>query len=132
MARLDGGSSETIVSQPAFEVGDVLWADLPQRHPHGHEQAGRRPVVVVAVPETIQPIPYRLLVVVPVTRTRLKGPLFPTIPAGAGGLPSESTALTNQVLSLDAVRLVGRLGRLSPEEYKDIEGAFRLLFSKRA
>lgn len=112
-------------------MGDVLWADLPQRHPQGHEQAGRRPVVVVAVPETIQAIPYRLLVVVPVTRTRLKGPLFPTIPAGAGGLPSESTAQVNQVLSVDTARLVGRLGRLSLDEYKGIEDALLLMFKGR-
>jgi len=88
--------------RPRFVVGEILWAQLPHRVPPGHEQIGYRPVVVVGVPEEIQPIPYRVLIVVPLTRTRLTGPLFPLIPAGTGGLPTDSTALVYQVGTLDA------------------------------
>lgn len=99
-----------------FDVAEILWVDFPQRIPPGHEQLGRRPVVVVGVPENVQPIPYRVLLTVPLTRTRLQGPLFPRIPAGTGGLPADSTALIYQVGAIDVRRVVGRLGRLSDAE----------------
>ena len=113
-----------------FELGQVLWADLPQRVPHGHEQAGRRPVIVVALPDQIQRVPYRMPIVVPVTRTRFTGPLFPVLAPGAGGLPDESSALVHQVLAIDESRLIGRLGRLTPQEYRPIHQALQLMFSK--
>jgi mRNA-degrading endonuclease toxin of MazEF toxin-antitoxin module len=33
--------------RPRFQVGEILWAELPYRVPPGHEQIGHRPVVVV-------------------------------------------------------------------------------------
>lgn len=111
-----------------FQRGDILWVELPQRVPPGHEQIGHRPVVVVAVPKEIQPLPYPVLIVVPLTRTLLQGPLFPVLSAGAGGLPVESTALVYQVLALDARRVKGLVGRLTPEQYAPIREDLRGLF----
>jgi len=113
---------------PRFFVGEILWARLPLRLPPGHEQIGHRPVIVVGLPETIQPIPYHVLIVVPLTRTRFRGPLFPLIPAGTGGLPADSTALVYQVSALDARRIEGRLGRLSEEELRPIRDGLKLIF----
>ncbi len=113
--------------RPRFQRGDILWVDLPQRQPPGHEQIGSRPVVVVGVPEAIQSLPYSVLVVVPLTRTRFTGPLFPVLPVGAGGLPAESTALVSQVLALDTRRVKGRIGTLTGEEYQPLRESLRKL-----
>ena len=59
-----------------FRIGQILWAELPLRRPPGREQIARRPVLVVACAEAIQPIPHGVVVVVPLTRTRYRGPLF--------------------------------------------------------
>jgi mRNA interferase MazF len=109
-------------------VGEILWVDFPQRLPPGHEQLGRRPVVVVGVPERVQPIPYRVLLVVPLTRTRFQGPLFPLIPAGTGGLPADSTALIYQVGAIDVRRVVGRFGLLSDDEMAPFLAGLKLVF----
>lgn len=113
--------------RPRFRVGAVLWAELPMRQPPGHEQIGKRPVVVVGVPEEIQAVPFSVLLVVPLTRTRLQGPLFPLLPAGTGGLPVDSTALVYQAGALDAARVVGRIGQLTAAGYRPIRDALRLL-----
>lgn len=114
-------------AKPRFQIGQILWADLPQRRPPGHEQMGRRPVLVVGVPESIQAIPYRVLMVVPLTRTLLTGPLFPLLKAGTGGLPVDSTALIYQAGALDAARVAGRIGRLAAADYHPIAVGLRKL-----
>ncbi len=74
--------------------GDVVWVTLaPQT---GHEQAGRRPAVVLS------PVAYNskvgLALMCPIT-SRIKGyPFEVTIPAG---LPVAGVVLSDQVKSLD-------------------------------
>lgn len=110
---------------PRFRRGDLLWVELPRWVPPGHEQIGHRPVVVVGLPQEVQALPYPVLIAVPLTRTRFQGPLFPVLPAGAGNLPAESTALVCQILALDVGRIQGRIGTLSEAEYLPIEEGLR-------
>jgi mRNA-degrading endonuclease toxin of MazEF toxin-antitoxin module len=84
--------------------------------------------VVVSLPEEIQPLPYRVLIVVPLTRTRFTGPLFPVLTAGTGGLPAESTALVYQVLALDVRRVRGRIGTLTEAEFAPLREGLRQMF----
>ena len=114
-----------------FNIGEILWVDFPQRTPPGHEQLGRRPVIIVGIPQLVQPVPYRVLLVVPLTRTRFQGPLFPLIPAGIGGLPADSTALIYQVGAIDARRAVGRLGYLSSAEMAPVQAGLKLVLDFR-
>ena len=114
-----------------FDIGEILWIDFPQRIPPGHEQLGRRPAIVVGIPQLVQPVPYRVLLVVPLTRTRFQGPLFPLIPAGIGGLPADSTALIYQVGAIDVRRTVGRLGHLPTAEMAPIWTGLKLMFAFR-
>ena len=86
-----GGRRQAAARQPVtrLDPGQLLWAELPLRRPPGHEQIGHGPVLVVAWPEAVQPIPFSVVVVVPLTRTRLRGscsPCFP--PALADYLPT--------------------------------------------
>lgn len=87
----------------APDRGDVVWITLA---PHtGHEQAGRRPAIVLS------PAAYNakvgLALMCPVT-SRVKGyPFEVTIPAG---LPVSGVVLSDQVKSLDwRVRRAGRI-----------------------
>ena len=114
-----------------FDIGGIFWVDFPQRIPPGHEQLGQRPVIVVGIPQLVQPVPYRMLVVVPLTRTRFQGTLFPLIPAGAGGLPTDSTTLIYQVGAIDVRRVVGRLGNLASAEMAPIWTGLKLIFGFR-
>ena len=94
----------------------------------GHEQIGRRPVVVAGLPGGIQPLPYPVLVVVPLTRTHLQGPLFPVLRVEAGGLPVDSTALVYQVGALDESRIMGQLGTLTTEELAPVRQGLERIF----
>ena len=111
-----------------FHIGQILWADLPRHLPSGHEQIGRRPVVVVGLPGGIQALPYPVLVAVPLTRTHLQGPLFPVLRAAAGGLPVDSTALVYQVGALDENRIVGQLGTLTTDELAPVRQGLERIF----
>ena len=69
-----------------------------------------------------------MLLVVPLTRTRFQGTLFPLIPAGEGRLPANSTALIYQVGVIDVRRIVGRLGNLSNAEMVPVQSGLKLVF----
>lgn len=90
------------------EAGDIVWLDFsPQA---GHEQAGRRPAVVLS------PASYNrvtgLMLCCPLT-TRIKGYPFEVAIADDRG----SVALSDQVKSLDwRVRNAVRKGRVSDAE----------------
>jgi mRNA interferase MazF len=103
-----------------FAVGDIVWAALPERTPPGHEQKGKRPVLIVAIPEVIQLLPYSVIWIIPLSRTKLTGQLFPILAVGTGGLPAESTALIYQLTALDSSRIVGAIGTLTKTELEPI------------
>ena len=111
-----------------FNIGEIRWVNFPQRIPPGHEQLGRRPVIVVGNPQLVQSVPYSVLLVVPLTRTRSQGTLFPSVPTGIGGLPADSTALIYQVGAIDVRRVVGRLGYLSSAEMDPVWTGLKLMF----
>lgn len=112
------------MNQPKPSRGDVWILDLdPVR---GHEQAGRRPGLVVSVDE-LNHGPAGLVVVVPVT-TRDRGiPLHVRIAPGDGGLPQLSFAKTEDVRSVSVERLLRRMGRVSPDTVGRAEAALRVL-----
>lgn len=104
--------------------GDIRWADLnPVR---GHEQAGRRPVLVlshdvfnarsgtvIAVALTSQP-------------PRVQFPL--TFELTTRGLPKRSWVKISQIRTLAVERIGKRLGRAAPEEVDQIvEGLNEIL-----
>lgn len=90
------------------DAGDIVWLDFsPQA---GHEQAGRRPAIVLS------PLPYNrvtgLMLCCPLT-TQIKGYPFEVAINDARG----SVVLSDQVKSLDwRVRNAERKGRVSDAE----------------
>ncbi|HBL28517.1 MAG TPA: MazF family transcriptional regulator [Acidobacteria bacterium] len=99
--------------------GDVLWADLdPVR---GHEQAGRRPVLVLSH-DVFNERSRTVIAVVLTSQAPAAGyPLnleIRSIP-----LPKRSWVKISQIRTLSTDRLGDHLGRLSPEELqKVVEG----------
>lgn len=114
-------------------IRDVIIVQLPTHTPPGREQEGYRPAIVVG-PEQFEPLRFSMLIVVPVTTDRgqewaVAAPtLYPCFAAGAGRLPSPSIALLDQICSLDTVRVVRRIGTLTPGEYRPVlDGLCRML-----
>lgn len=69
----------------------------------------------------LQEIRYPVFFVVPLTRKSLDpGPLYIRLQAGMGGLPMASTVLLDQLLTIDARRVKGSLGRLTQDQYSPI------------
>jgi mRNA interferase MazF len=109
--------------------GQIVLVHLPARVPPGHEQQGLRPSLLVADPSMIQAPRFPVLLVTPMTSTRLPvGPLYPHLAKGAGGLAADSTVLLDQLTTIDARRVRGYLGRLSDIQAASIrQGLERLL-----
>ena len=95
----------------------VLMADLDPAT--GHEQAGRRPVLVFsneAFNEATE-----LLTVLPLTRLRQGRRPYPnevTLPAGSAGQPFDSLVLTFQVRTTSRARTHALVGRLTDGELR--------------
>ena len=82
--------------------GAVVLVDLEPTE--GHEQQGTRPCVVV-----------------PVTGTPAQGALYPDLAPGASGLTKPSTALVDQVRSINKQRIRRRYGQVSAAELEAID-----------
>ena len=104
--------------QSVPDAGDILWLDFtPQA---GHEQAGRRPALVMS------PAIYNrigMMVCVPLT-TRIKGNPFEVPIAGAPA----NVALADQVRNLNwKARNAAPKGRATPQELEAVRVKARLL-----
>ncbi len=102
------------------DEGDIVWMNFTPQS--GHEQAGRRPAVVLS------PKAYNnragLLVCVPITH-QIKGYPFEVVLAGSG---ATGAALADQVKSLDwKSRQAERKGRTTAAEMVEIKSRIKLL-----
>lgn len=96
--------------------GEVYWASLAPRS--GSEQQGMRPVIVVSHDAFNQTSGWRSVIVVPVSTSASqaqRGPTAVPLPAGAGGLKTDSVALCHQVTTLDRSKLTSLAGVLPAE-----------------
>jgi mRNA interferase MazF len=105
---------------------DVGWAGLDPSV--GHEQAGRRPVLVLSHDVISRSI--GLVAIVPMTTWKKGRRIYPTevlLPAAATSLPAASLALCHQVRTVAARRLSPASGRLDDEELRaKVERAIEL------
>jgi mRNA interferase MazF len=110
------------VSGPAR--GEVWLADLnPVR---GHEQAGRRPVLVVSE-DLFNQGPAGLAVVLPLTSTIRGIPSHVPVSPPEGGVKNRSAILCEGVRSVSVERLVVRWGVVSPGTMAAVEDRLRIL-----
>ena len=102
------------------DEGDIIWLNFTPQS--GHEQAGRRPAVVLS------PKAYNrrtgLLICVPITN-QIKGYPFEVLLTGSG---ATGAALADQIKSIDwKVRQAERKGRATLAEITDIKAKIRAL-----
>ena len=105
--------------------GEVWLADLDPTQ--GHEQAGRRPVVVVSV-DPFNAGRSGLVVVLPLTSHVRQLPLHVSVSPPEGGLRVPSVILCDAVRSIDRSRLIDWWGMLEAETLALVEDGLRRLF----
>jgi len=111
-------------SGPAPARGDIWFADLnPVR---SHEQAGRRPVLVVSV-DPFNQSRADLVVVIPITSTLRNIPFHVVIQPPEGGLTQPSALLCEAVRSISKDRLINRRGSVPPRTMTEVEDRLRVL-----
>jgi mRNA interferase MazF len=99
--------------------GDVLWAHLGS--PEGHEQSGRRPVLVISHDVFNERSGTVIAVAITSQPQRAGFPL--TVELSGEDLPKRSWVKISQIRTLSVTRLGARIGRVSPEEMvRVIEG----------
>jgi mRNA interferase MazF len=92
--------------------GDVLWADLnPVR---GHEQAGKRPVVVISDDQFNAHS--RTVIAMAITSQQQKAGFPFTLEINSAKLPKRSWVKISQIRTLSVERIGRKLGRVTPEE----------------
>lgn len=106
--------------------GEVWQADLdPTR---GHEQAGRRPCLVVSV-DLFNQGPAGLVVVLPIT-SKAKGiPFHVEIAPPEAGLNMRSYIKCEDIRSIATERLVHRWGTVSAQTFAAVEDRLRILLA---
>jgi mRNA interferase MazF len=119
--------------QRLLAIGDVVIVDLPSRRPTGHEQEGRRPVIVVGIPEQLDIPRFPALLIVPLTSDKgqpwSSRRLYPKLPKEAAGLDADSIALLDQLCALDPSRLLRFLGRLNQQHLHTVQEGLRQILA---
>lgn len=96
--------------------GEVRWADLnPVR---GHEQAGRRPVLILSHDVFNDRSGTVIAVAITSQPQRAGYPL--TLELTTGGLPKRSWVKISQVRTLSVERIGDTIGRVTPEELSQV------------
>ncbi|MDH3603703.1 MAG: type II toxin-antitoxin system PemK/MazF family toxin [Candidatus Tectomicrobia bacterium] len=104
--------------------GDIWLADLnPTR---GHEQAGRRPVLIVSE-DPFNHGPADLVMVCPLTSTQRRIPAHVSIASPEGGLRTPSVILCDAVRSMAKERLSQHWGQVTPATMAQVEDRLRIL-----
>lgn len=114
------------MTSPKPSRGDIWMLDLdPTR---GHEQAGKRPGLIVSA-DPLNHGPAGLVIVVPITTRDRAIPFHVRIEADEGGLRQVSFAKCEDVRSVSADRLMRRMGRVAPDTIGRVEEGLRILLS---
>jgi mRNA interferase MazF len=110
------------LSSPAR--GEIWLADLnPTR---GHEQAGRRPVLVISE-DLFNRGPAGLVIVLPMTSTIRNVPSHVLVAPPEGGVKLRTAVLCEAVRSVSLGRLVERWGALGRPTLARVEDCLRIL-----
>ncbi len=114
------------MTSPKPSRGDIWLLDLdPTR---GHEQAGKRPGLIVSA-DPLNQGPAGLVIIVPITSRERGIPFHVRIEASEGGLRQVSFAKCEDVRSVSADRLMRRMGRVETCTMEKVEEGLRTLLS---
>ena len=104
--------------------GDIWLVNLNPTQ--GHEQAGRRPALILSV-DLFNHGPAELVVVIPLTTKRKGIPLHVPIEPPEGGVTSQSFVKCEGIRSISTERLLTRKGKMSGQTLHMIEDRLRIL-----
>ena len=104
--------------------GEVWLADLSRTR--GHEQAGRRPVLVVSE-DLFNRGPARLVIVLPMTSTIRNVPSHVLVSPPEGGVRNRTAILCEAVRSIATERLAVRWGAVDRPTMAVVEDRLRIL-----
>lgn len=111
---------------PTPRRGEIWLADLsPVR---GHEQAGRRPVLIVSV-DVFNAGRADLVVILPITSTIRPVPFHVEVQPPEGGLTNRSSILCEAVRSIAKDRLLVKWGVVTPATMRLVEDRLRILLN---
>ncbi len=115
-----------------LKIGDVIKVKYPRRVPKGHEQEGERPALIIGIPDLLDTPRYPVLVTIPLTtNTDIwsdKNKLYIKLSKGEANLTSESILITDQVLTIDATRIIGYIGSLSGKKITLVKDKIKTIF----
>lgn len=104
--------------------GEVWLVDFGE--PVGHEQAGRRPAVVISA-DPLNDSRAGVVIVVPTTTTHRDLPSHVEVDRGSSGLDEVSYAKCEDIKSISGERLIARLGSVMEATTFEIARALRFL-----
>ena len=113
-------------SERTIHRGEIYYADL--NPVDGSEQGGIRPVLILQneVGNWFSPT----VIVAAMTAKGSKAHLPTHVPVGTdSGLRRPSIVLAEQVRTIDKIRLLERVGMLSPEKQEQVDRALRISFA---
>jgi mRNA interferase MazF len=111
-----------MVGVTVIRTGEVWLAVLDPTV--GHEQGGRRPVVVVSS-DSLHALPINMIIVVPLTGHDRGLVTQPRIDSERSGLSRGGFARPEDLRAVDAARLQRRLGRVTDRELAEIRKVMR-------
>lgn len=112
------------MTPPSPSRGEIWQVDLdPVR---GHEQAGRRPALVVSV-DALNRSAAELAIVLPITSRQKNVRSHVAVQPPEGGLERNSYIKCEDVRSVSTTRLARRLGAVAAETMSAVEDRLRLL-----
>jgi mRNA interferase MazF len=111
-----------MVGMTTVRTGEIWLAELDPTV--GHEQGGRRPVVVVSS-NGLHALPINMIVVVPLTSHDRGLVTQPRISGAQSGLRQASFARPEDIRAVDTGRLQRRLGQVSNEDLAEIRKVMR-------
>jgi mRNA interferase MazF len=92
----------------------------------GHEQAGRRPALIVTA-NAFNATAAGLVAVLPITSKPRPLPSRVRVTPPEGGLSMESWIITEQLRTVSKQRLISRLGSVTPSTMEAVETSLRFL-----
>lgn len=104
--------------------GEVWLANLDP--PHGHEQAGTRPCLIISVDHFNQG-PAELVVMCPMTTRELGIPSHIEVQPPDGGVRVRCFIKCEDVRSVSKMRLIQRWGTIAPATLSLVEDGIRIL-----
>jgi mRNA interferase MazF len=111
-------------SVPSPQRGEVWLANLDPTF--GHEQGGRRPVLIVSI-DVFNAGRSGLVVVLPITSRVRPLPLHVPVNPPEGGLRLPSAILCDAIRSIDRRRLIEYWGAINPSTMALVEGCLHRL-----